>query len=125
MQLLTLHVEIEGYRLRLLSGFLYLRMIGDLTGGSLILKLLHKILRLEALNFVSKHDLIFCIEIWQRSSDKFEIENYQCITVPRPESLVIRAKGKRGHRGIRLFVSDTIYDGIEILDKIPQGLFMG
>ena len=48
MQLLTLHVEIEGYRLRLLSGFLYLRMIGDLTGESLILKLLRKILQLEA-----------------------------------------------------------------------------
>ena len=48
MQLLTLHVEIEGYRLRLLSGFLYLRMIGDLTCESLILKLLWKILQLEA-----------------------------------------------------------------------------
>ena len=48
MQLLTLHVEILGYRLRLLSGFLYLRMIGDLTGESLILKLLRKILQLEA-----------------------------------------------------------------------------
>ena len=48
MQLLTLHVEIEGYKLRLLSVFLYLRMIGDLTGDSLILKLLWKILQLEA-----------------------------------------------------------------------------
>ena len=48
MQLLTLQVEIEGYRLRLLSGFLYLRMIGDLTGESIILKLLRKILQLEA-----------------------------------------------------------------------------
>ena len=75
----------------------------------------------EFLNFVSEHDLIFCSETWQRSSDKFEIENYQCITVPRPESLVIRGKGKRGHGGICLFVSDTIYDGIEILEKIPQG----
>ena len=48
MQLLTLHVEIEGYRLCHLSGFLYLRMIGDLTDESLILKLLQKILQLEA-----------------------------------------------------------------------------
>ena len=48
MQLLTLHVEIEGYRLRLSSEILYLRMIGDLTGESLILKLLRKILPLEA-----------------------------------------------------------------------------
>ena len=48
MQLLTLHVEIEGYRLCLLSGFLFLRVIGDLTGESLILKLLRKILQLEA-----------------------------------------------------------------------------
>ena len=45
MQLL---VEIEGYRLRLLSRISYLRMIGDLTGNSLILKLLLKILQLEA-----------------------------------------------------------------------------
>ena len=43
-----LHVEIKGYRLRLLSGFLYLRMIGDLTDESLIFKLLRKILQLEA-----------------------------------------------------------------------------
>ena len=48
MQLLALHVELEGYRLRLLSGFLYLRMIVDLTGESLILKLVRKILQLEA-----------------------------------------------------------------------------
>ena len=48
MQLLTLHEEIEGYKLRLLSRFLYLRMIGDLIGASLILKLLRKILQLEA-----------------------------------------------------------------------------
>ena len=48
MQLLTLHVEIIGCRLRLLSGFFYLRMVGDLTSGSLILKLLRKILQLEA-----------------------------------------------------------------------------
>ena len=48
MQPLTLHVDIEGYRLRLLSGFLYLRMIGDLTGDNLILNLLWKILQLEA-----------------------------------------------------------------------------
>ena len=48
MQLLTLHVEIEGVKLRLLSRFLYLRMIGDLIGESLILKLLLKILQLEA-----------------------------------------------------------------------------
>ena len=48
MQLFTLHVQIEGYRLRLLSGFLYLRMIGDLTGESLIFKLLRKILQLES-----------------------------------------------------------------------------
>ena len=47
MQLFTLHVEIEGYRLRLLSGFLYLQTIGDLTGESLVLKLLRKILQLE------------------------------------------------------------------------------
>ena len=40
MQLLTLYVEIEGYRLRRLSGFLYLWMKSDLTGESLILKLL-------------------------------------------------------------------------------------
>ena len=48
MQLFTSHLEIEGYRLRLLSGFLYLRMIGDLTGESLIFKRLRKILQLEA-----------------------------------------------------------------------------
>ena len=48
MQLLTLHIEIEGYSLRLLSRFLYLRTIGDLRDESLILKLLWKIFQLEA-----------------------------------------------------------------------------
>ena len=48
MQLFTLHIEIEGYKLCLLSRFLFLRMIVDLTGESLILKLLWQILQLEA-----------------------------------------------------------------------------
>ena len=48
MQLLTLHVEIEGYELRLLSGLLYLRMISDLTGESLIFNLLWKILHIKS-----------------------------------------------------------------------------
>ena len=48
MPLLTLHVEIEAYRLRLSFGFLYSKMIGDLTGESLIIKQLRKILQLEA-----------------------------------------------------------------------------
>ena len=48
MQLFTLHIEIEGYKLCLLSRVLFLRMIGDLTGENLILKLLWQILQLEA-----------------------------------------------------------------------------
>ena len=54
-------------------------------------------------------------------TDSFVIENYQCIKVPRPESINIRGKGKRGHGGICLFVNDLIYDGIEVLEKNSKG----
>ena len=48
MQLLTLHLEIEGYRLRLLSVFCIYETLNDLIDESLILKLLWNILQLEA-----------------------------------------------------------------------------
>ena len=48
VQLLALHLEILGYILFLLYGFLYFRSLGDLIGESLILRWLLKILYLEA-----------------------------------------------------------------------------
>ena len=48
MQLLTLHLEIDGYIPLLLYGFLYFQRIGDFTGESLILRRLRKILLFEA-----------------------------------------------------------------------------
>ena len=44
MQLLTLHLEIDGYISGLLYGFLYFSRIGDLIGESLTLRWLRKIL---------------------------------------------------------------------------------
>ena len=70
---------------------------------------------------MTEHQLIFCGETWQRSADNFEIEHYHCITVPRPESLNIRGRGKRGHGGICLFVQNDIYEGVEVMEKISEG----
>ena len=71
----------------------------------------------EFLNFVTKNDIIFCSETWQKRGSKFDIDGYKCITVPRPESMQIRGRGKRGHGGICLFVRNTISTGVEILDR--------
>ena len=67
----TLQVEIEGYRQRHLSGFLYLLMIGDLTGESLILKLLRKILQLEA-PFSLIEDTEYMNRNWSNQNAQFE-----------------------------------------------------
>lgn len=75
----------------------------------------------EFFNLICENDLIFCCETWQRSSDNFDIQNYHCISVPRPESLHIRGKGKRGHGGICLYVKNNIYDGVEVMEKISEG----
>ena len=48
MQLLALHLEIEGYIPLLLYGIVFLRRIGDFNGESLILSRLRKKLLLEA-----------------------------------------------------------------------------
>ena len=48
MQLLALHLEMDGYIPLLLYGFLYFRWIGDFIGESLILRWLRKILLFEA-----------------------------------------------------------------------------
>ena len=65
--------------------------------------------------------MIFCCETWERKTDTFDIDNYHCITVPRPESLNIRGKGKRGHGGICLYIRNDIRDGLTVMDKIPEG----
>lgn len=67
------------------------------------------------------NDLIFCSETWQKSGSKFNIDGYKCITVPRPESMQIRGKGKRGHGGVCLFVRNSISDGIEVVHKDSSG----
>ena len=48
MQLLALHLEMDGYIPLLLYGFLYFRRKGDFIGESLILRRLRKILLFEA-----------------------------------------------------------------------------
>ncbi|MEW8546880.1 MAG: reverse transcriptase family protein, partial [Candidatus Thiodiazotropha sp.] len=75
----------------------------------------------EFLNFICENDLIFCSETWQRSNDNFDIQNYHCISVPRPESLHIRGKGKRGHGGICLYINNNIYEGVEVMERISEG----
>ena len=76
----------------------------------------------DFLNFVSNKDLIFCSETWQKSGSKFDIDGYKCITQPRQESMQIRGRGKRGHRGICLFVRNSVSPGVEVRDKNPAGI---
>lgn len=64
----------------------------------------------EFLNFVTQFDLIF----WQRPNDKFNIEVYNCICVPRPDSM---GRNRCGHVGICFLINETIADGIEIIEK--------
>ena len=69
------------------------------------------------MNFVTQFDLVFCSETWQKHNDKFDIEGYNCISVPRPESLRLKGRGRRGHGGICLFINNSIADGIEIIER--------
>ena len=70
---------------------------------------------------MTEHDIVFCSETWQKSDSKFSIDGYKCITVPRPESMLIRGRGKRGHGGICLFVRHTLCAGVEIIERHPSG----
>lgn len=72
---------------------------------------------------MTNNDIIFCSETWQKKGSKFDIDGYKCIYVPRPESMQIRGRGKRGHGGICLFVRNNIAAGVEILDKNPAGFY--
>ena len=51
------------------------------------------------------------------------IDGYTCITVPRPESMRIRGRAKRGHGGICLFVRNTVSPDVEVSDKNPALFF--
>ena len=70
---------------------------------------------------MTEHDIVFCSETWQKSDSKFSIDGYKCITVPRPESMLIRGRGKRGHGGICLFVRHTLCAGVEIIERHTSG----
>ena len=72
---------------------------------------------------MTEHDIVFRSETWQKSDSKFSIDGYKCITVPRPESMLIRGRGKRGHGGICLFVRHTctFCTGVEIIERQTSG----
>ena len=76
------------------------------------------------MNFVTQFDLVFYSETWQKHNDKFDIEGYNCISVPRPENLRLKAEGidGMGGGGICLFINDSVADGIEIIERNSSGL---
>ena len=72
----------------------------------------------DFLNLVHNFDLVFCSETWQRRGDNFELSGYECIEVPRVESL----KGsRRGHGGVCLFIKDELVKGVQVLEKDRYG----
>ena len=70
----------------------------------------------EPLNIVHSFDLVFCSETWQRKGEHFDLNGYDCIDVPRKES-VRDKRCKRGHGGVCLFLKHNIAEEIQILDK--------
>ena len=72
----------------------------------------------DFLNLVHNFDLVFCSETWQRRGDNFELSGYECIEVPRVESL----KGsRRGHGGVCLFIKNELVKGVQVLEKDRYG----
>lgn len=73
----------------------------------------------DFLNLVHNFDLIFFSETWQRKTDNFQLDGYECIAVPRSESM--KGKSKRGHGGVCLFIRNTIKQGVELLETDNAG----
>lgn len=73
----------------------------------------------DFLNLVNNFHILFFSETWQRKNDSFELDGYECVAVPRSESLTDRCK--RGHGGVCLFIRNDIKEGVEILEKNKAG----
>lgn len=74
----------------------------------------------DFLNVVVNFDLVFCSETWQRKGESFELSGYECIDVPRKESVRGR-KGMRGHGGVCLFIKHKVTAGVKILEMNQNG----
>lgn len=68
------------------------------------------------MTFVSLFNLIVCCKTRQRQNVKFHIEDYNCICVPRPESLNFRGTGRHGHGGICLLVRESLLKRIDVIE---------
>ena len=64
-------------------------------------------------------DIVFCSEIWAKTSDLFEMQNYACVNVSRFARGPVRSK--RGHGGVCLFVRDQISNGVSVLETNSDG----
>lgn len=71
------------------------------------------------LNFVSTFDIFFLCETWQTNRTDYEIEGYESICIPRPES--VNGTSKRGHGGICLFYSTFLSKGIMVVETDSSG----
>lgn len=74
----------------------------------------------DYVNFVDNFDLCFLTETWQRRENEFCLKGFDCVDVPRPESL--KQTSKRGHGGVCLFIRHAIKEGVHILEKDNSGL---
>ena len=75
----------------------------------------------EFVDFVNNFDLFFCCETWQCANDNFELKGYNCLCVPRIESVKSNRKSRRGHDGICLFMREQISNGVHIINSDSNG----
>jgi hypothetical protein len=66
---------------------------------------------------VYNFDIIFLNETWQKSNNNFSLNEYESISVPRPESL----KSKSGHGELCLFYKHSLKQGIILQETDSAG----
>jgi hypothetical protein len=71
-------------------------------------------------NFIYEFDFILLSETWQHKPGGFDLEGYQSIFVPRPDSLY--GTSKRGQGGVCLHFNISLKDGVQIMDINNNGV---
>lgn len=55
-------------------------------------------------------------------NETFALKGYDCVEIPRRECIINRPRGKRGHGGVCLFISQKISNGVHVLEMDENGL---
>jgi len=74
----------------------------------------------DFLDFVNTFDIFFVCETWQKDIIDYNINGYDCVSIPRPES--VQKSSYRGHGGVCLFYSTFISKGVKIVETDTSGI---